>query len=203
MFLRVSLVSSRAFPVARAQENAFADRAKAFIGKVTSEKTPAVVVLVAKDGKIAFQGAGGQADLAANVAATVDTKFRIGSITKQFTAAAILKLAEEGKLKVKDQLDKYYPDFKNAKNITLEHLLTHTSGLHSYTEKADFFSRVSQPIKARDLIDWAKNDEPDFAPGTDFHYCNTAISCSVRSLPASRARPMANTWSHNSLNRWA
>ncbi len=162
-----------AFAPAQAQDNVFADRAKAFIGKVTSEKTPAVAVLVARDGKIAFQGAGGQADLEKKVAATVETKFRIGSVTKQFTAAAILKLAENGKLKIDDRLDKYYPDFKNAKNITLEHLLTHTSGLHSYTENADFFSRVSNPIKSRDLIDWTKNDEPDFAPGTDFHYCNT------------------------------
>ncbi len=116
---------------------------------------------------------GGQADLEKKVAATVETKFRIGSVTKQFTAAAILKLAEDGKLKITDPLDKYYPDFKNAKRITLEHLLTHTSGLHSYTEKPDFFERVAKPIKPRDLIDWTKGDEPDFEPGTDFHYCNT------------------------------
>ncbi len=167
------LMAAGAFSAVHAQENVFADRAKAFIDKVTSEKTPAVVVLVAKDGKIAFQGAGGQADLDKKVAASVETKFRIGSITKQFTAAAILKLAENGKLTLGDSLDKYYPDFKNAKNITIEHLLTHTSGLHSYTEKADFFSRVAQPIKSRELLDWTKNDEPDFAPGTDFHYCNT------------------------------
>ncbi len=180
-------------PAVQAQEKVFAERAQAFISRVTSEKTPAVVVLVARDGQIAFQGAGGQADLEKNVAATVETKFRIGSVTKQFTAAAILKLAENGKLKIRDPLDKYYPDFKGAKNITLEHLLTHTSGFTVTQRKGEFYSRVSHPIKSRDLIDWTKNDEPDFAPGPNSTTATQDTSCSARSLPAFQARPMANT----------
>ena len=167
------LTASSFFQFSFGQVDGFSDQAKAYLAKAASEKTSAAVVLVARDGEIVFQGAAGQADLEKKTAATVDTKFRIGSITKQFTAAAILKLAEEGKLKITDPLLKYFPDYPRAKGITLEHLLTHTSGLHSYTEKGDFYSRVTQPVKPEDLIDWAKDDEPDFAPGTDFHYCNT------------------------------
>jgi CubicO group peptidase (beta-lactamase class C family) len=159
--------------VANGQSEAFAKKAKEVLAKVASDKTSAVAVLVARDGKIEFQGAAGQADLEKKIPATVDTKFRIGSITKQFTAAAILKLAEEGKLKINDPLAKYFPDFTKNKEITLEHLLTHTSGLFGYTEKADFYSRVTQPVKPQELIDWAKNDELEFAPGTEFRYCNT------------------------------
>ena len=159
--------------VAHGQEEGFNVRAEKFLNKVASDKTPAVVVLVARDGKIAFQGAAGRADLDKGTAATVDTKFRIGSITKQFTAAAILKLAEEGKLKVSDPLGKYFPEIPKASGITLEHLLTHTSGLHCYTEKADFYTKVTRLVKPQELIDWAKDDEPEFPPGTNFRYCNT------------------------------
>ena len=175
-FLLVLLtVPTAIFPlnVVHGQTDVFAEKANAFLAKVASDKTSAVAVLVASNGKIVFQGAAGQADLEKQVPATVDTKFRIGSITKQFTAAAILKLAEEGKLKISDPLAKYFPDFTKNKSITLEHLLTHTSGLPGYTEKADFYSRVTQPIKPQDLINWAKNDEMEFAPGTEFSYCNT------------------------------
>lgn len=159
--------------VANAQSDSFAERAQTVLAKIASDKTAAVAVLVARDGKIVFQGAAGQADLEKPTAATVDTKFRVGSITKQFTAAAILKLAEQGKLKISDPLAKYFPEFPNSDRIALEHLLTHTSGLQCYTEKADFYSRVTQPVKPQELLDWARNDEPNFAPGTDFRYCNT------------------------------
>ena len=69
---------------------------------------------------------------------TIDTKFRIGSITKQFTAAAILRLQEQGKLSVRDPLSKFIPDYPRGTEVTLHHLLTHTSGIHSYTSKPNF-----------------------------------------------------------------
>jgi CubicO group peptidase (beta-lactamase class C family) len=169
----VVLAAYSSIQVANGQVAGFAEHAQNYLARVASDKSSAVAVLVARDGKIVYQGAAGQADLEKKTAATVDTKFRIGSITKQFTAAAVLKLAEEGKLKLSDPLLKYFPDYPKATGVTLQHLLTHTSGLHSYTEKPDFYSRVTQPVKPQDLMDWAKEDEPDFAPGTDFHYCNT------------------------------
>jgi len=172
-FFVVALIAVWPLRCVNAQLEGFTEKAKGFLAKAASEKTSAVALLIARDGKIVFQGAAGQADLENKTAATVDTKFRIGSITKQFTAAAVLKLAEKGKLKISDPLSKYYADFPNSDEITLEHLLTHTSGLQSYTEKADFYARVTKPVKPQELIDWTKNDKPDFAPGTNFHYCNT------------------------------
>jgi len=169
----VVLTAYSSIQVANGQVAGFAEHAQNYLARVASDKSSAVAVLVARDGEIVYQGAAGQADLEKKTAATVDTRFRIGSITKQFTAVAILKLAEEGKLKIGDPLLTYFPDYPKATGVTLQHLLTHTSGLHSYTEKPDFYSRVTQPVKPQDLIDWAKDDEPDFAPGTDFHYCNT------------------------------
>lgn len=135
--------------------------------------TPGVAILVARDGQIVFQDGFGYADVANKTPVTVETKFRIGSITKQFTAAAVLRLAEQGRLALTDPLATYFPDFPGGDKITLRHLLTHTSGIHSYTEKPGFMSRVTSPIEPEKLIEWFRNDPPDFAPGAKFHYDNS------------------------------
>src|SRR6185369_5993290 len=101
-----------------------------------------IAVLVARDGKIVFQGGFGFADIAKKEQVTPETKFRIGSISKQFTAAAILKLAEEKKLSLDDSLAKFFPDFPHGEEIKVRQLLTHTSGIHSYTSKPEFLGRV-------------------------------------------------------------
>lgn len=136
-------------------------------------EVPGVAVLVARDGQVVFQGAYGLADVEKRTPVALETKFRIGSVTKQFTAAAILRLADEGKLAITDSLAKYYPDFPQASAITLRHLLTHTSGLHSYTDKPAFMAGVSKPVTPAELIASFQADPPDFAPGTNFRYCNS------------------------------
>lgn len=130
-------------------------------------------VLVARDGKILFEKGYGLADLEAKRAITPTTPFRIGSVTKQFTASAILKLAEQGKLELSDPLSKYYPDFPGGSEITLRHLLTHTSGLHSYTAQPDFSAGVAKPVSSAELITSIQKFPPDFAPGKKWAYCNS------------------------------
>jgi CubicO group peptidase (beta-lactamase class C family) len=151
-----------------------AELAAAQLRELTKGETCGVAVLVARDGQIVFQGGYGYADLAQKTPITPETKFRIGSVTKQFTAAAILKLAEQEKLAITDLLAKFYPEFPNAGAITLRHLLTHTSGLHSYTDKPNFLAGVRAPIAPADLIASFQKDPPDFAPGASFRYCNSA-----------------------------
>ena len=56
---------------------------------------------------------------------------------------------------------------------TLQQLLTHTSGIHSYTDKPEFMEKVSKPIEPAELIAWFRDDPPDFAPGAGFHYNNS------------------------------
>ena len=86
-------------------------------------------VLIARDGKVLFSRGYGMANLEHDVPNTPHTKYRLGSITKQFTAMAILILQERGKLKVEDKVKKYLPDAPKAwDEITIRHLLTHTSG---------------------------------------------------------------------------
>lgn len=83
--------------------------------------------LISKNGKLIYEKAFGMADIEANLPASIENVFRIGSITKQFTAIAILQLYEQGKLDLKDEIQKYVADFPlYPKKITIENLLTHT-----------------------------------------------------------------------------
>src|SRR6185503_6950556 len=127
-------------------------------------------VLVAQNGRVLFEKGYGLADVEKHAAATPETKFRIGSITKQFTAAAILKLQEEGKLSVNDKLSKFIPDYPRGNEVTIHHLLTHTSGIHSYTSKPEFLGSVTAPAKTEDHIQSFKNDPYDFDPGKKWLY---------------------------------
>jgi len=176
--LAAFLAFSTILPVVRGAEDetALSVSAEAF-GKTLAERLSAdgtgEAVLVARQGKILFSQGYGQADREGSVAATPETRFRIGSMTKQFTAAAILKLASEGKLSLADPLTKYLPGYPGGEKITLRHLLNHTSGLHNYTDKPDFASKVATAIAPDDLIAWFRNDPPDFPPGEQFRYCNT------------------------------
>jgi CubicO group peptidase (beta-lactamase class C family) len=143
-----------------------------FTNRITRDSAGAAV-LVAQDGKILFEKGYGLADVEQHVPVTAVTKFRIGSITKQFTAAAILKLQEQGKLSVQDKLAKYIPDFPRGDEVTLHHLLTHTSGIHSYTDKPGFFDTVTKPVTPAELINSFKHDPYDFDPGKKWRYDNS------------------------------
>lgn len=132
-------------------------------------------VLVARDGKPVFRKAFGLANREWDIANTPQTRFRLGSITKQFTAAAILQLAEQGKLSVDDPITKFYPDAPAAwAPITLKHLLTHTSGIPSYTAIPGFFARTARLDLTPEGIVALTRDKPlEFAPGSRYAYDNT------------------------------
>ncbi|MCK5470628.1 MAG: beta-lactamase family protein, partial [Cyclobacteriaceae bacterium] len=109
---------------------------------------PGVVVLVARKGKIVFHEAYGKTDNTVGKAMKKNTIFRIASQSKAITSTAVMMLWEEGKFRLDDPISKFIPEFKNPqvlknfkykdtsystaaadKEITIRHLLTHTSGL--------------------------------------------------------------------------
>jgi len=94
---------------------------------------PGAAVAVVVDGAVIHQQGYGLADLEWGIPIAPDTVFRLASITKQFTATAIMLLAEAGKLGVDDPLTKFLPTYPTSGHeITVHHLLTHTSGIKSY-----------------------------------------------------------------------
>ncbi len=146
---------------------------KGLYSSLDGKVAPGVAILVSKDGNIIYQNGFGYADIEKKQVVKPDTKFRIGSITKQFTASAILRLQEEGKISVTDKLSKFIPDFPRGNEVTIHHLLTHTSGIHSYTAKPDFGDKVTAPITEEALIASFKNDPFDFSPGEKWQYNNS------------------------------
>jgi len=132
-------------------------------------------VLVAVDGQPVLRRGVGLAERELGVAATPETKFRIGSITKQFTATAILQLQEAGKLSIDDPVSKFYPDAPAAwAKITLRHLLTHTSGIPTYTALPGFFDHDARlPHTPEDLIKLTRDKPLEFEPGSRFAYDNS------------------------------
>jgi len=131
-------------------------------------------VLLAKGDQALFSKSYGYADLEWQNTFTPDTKFRIGSITKQFTAACILLLQEEGKLKTSDPVSRFVPNAPAAwKDITLRNLLTHTSGIHNYTDLPDFPKKMALPAKPEEIVAPILTMPLDFAPGEKFSYSNT------------------------------
>jgi CubicO group peptidase (beta-lactamase class C family) len=101
-------------------------------------------------------------------------RFRIGSITKQFTAVAILLLAEEGRLRIEDPLSRYLPDYPGrAGDITLEHLLTHTSGIPNFTGMDSWLGLWRSDLALDELIALFKDEPLDFEPGERWAYSNS------------------------------
>ena len=135
--------------------------------------SPGTAVLIAQNSEILYQKGFGYANLKNQIPITPQTKFRIGSITKQFTASAILKLQEENLLKVTDSLSKFLPDFPRGDEVTIHHLLTHTSGIHNYTNYPEFASAVETHIEAEEIIQLFKTDKLDFNPGEKWSYSNS------------------------------
>jgi CubicO group peptidase (beta-lactamase class C family) len=136
---------------------------------------PGCAALVASGGKILYKKAFGMANLELNVPMQPDMIFRIGSITKQFTAVTILQLEEKGKLSLQDEITKFIPDYPTHGNkITVEHLLTHTSGIRSYTEMKEWNDTVQRKdMSPEALISFFKDQPMDFVPGTRFKYNNS------------------------------
>lgn len=130
-------------------------------------------VLIAEKGKVLVSKGYGLAKAATNTPNAADTKHRLGSITKQFTATLIMQLQEKGKLRVTDKLSKYLPDYPQGDKITIHHLLTHTSGVPSFTGFEDYSKTMAQPSTLPQLIDRFKQKPLEFEPGSKFNYSNS------------------------------
>ena len=130
---------------------------------------PGCAVAVSHQGKLAVSRAYGLADLERNVPITPDSVFDAASVVKQFVAASTLILIEEGRLSLTEDIHKYVPELPDyGHRITLDHLMTHTSGIRDWTGLGPLTGRnvdaLSLTLRQRGL---------DFAPGEEFSYSNS------------------------------
>jgi CubicO group peptidase (beta-lactamase class C family) len=145
---------------------------------VAKKDVAGVVTLVATRDKVLHLSAVGQADIAAGTPMRTDAIGWIASMTKPVTATAILMLQDEGKLSVDDPVAKYIPQLAALKtadgkpgNLTLRHLLTHTSGMAEATAEESQAART-----LADLIPCFASKPLKFEPGSKWQYCQSGIN---------------------------
>lgn len=131
--------------------------------------TPGCACAVSQNGNVVINRAYGAADLERDVPMSPGTIFDIGSSRKQFVAAAILLLAEEKQLSLSDDVHKYVPELPDyGYLITLDHLLTHTSGIRDWT---GLIPIAGGDPDALTLI--LRQRGLNFAPGEEWSYSNS------------------------------
>jgi len=134
-------------------------------------------VVVVKDGRVLVRRAYGLANLETRTPMRPEMVFELGSVTKQFTSTAILMLAEQGKLALDDDIRKYVPAFPDkGVHISVEHLLTHTSGIKDYTNDPKWPEMWRQDLTPAQVVDLVKDAPLEFAPGTKWRYDNTGYT---------------------------
>jgi len=139
------------------------------------EDQPGAAVIVTRDGETLLRGGYGMADLELGVPIRPEHVFRIGSVTKQFTGAAILMLEQEGRLSLSDPLTRFFPDFPTGgRQVTVEQLLGHTSGIRSYTDMPTWPATWRQDLSVPELIATFRDEPFDFEPGESWSYNNSA-----------------------------
>jgi CubicO group peptidase (beta-lactamase class C family) len=173
--LVLALLGAPASAATTADDSDLAAQIEAFLEASYPAEEPGAAVIAVRGGQVVYRGAHGMADLELGVPLAPDMVFRLGSVTKQFTAAAILLLEEQGKLSVDDPITKYLPDYPvHGHEITIAHLLAHTSGIRSYTGIPGWMqSRIKQDLTLDELIDGFDSEPMDFAPGERFLYNNS------------------------------
>jgi CubicO group peptidase (beta-lactamase class C family) len=137
---------------------------------------PGATVIAIKNGEVVLRGAYGMANLEQEIALETDMVFRLGSITKQFTATAIMMLEQQGKLSVTDDITVHLPDYPTqGKVITIENLLTHTSGIPNYTDIPGWMeTRIRNHATNEEMFEGWQALPLEFEPGERYQYSNSA-----------------------------
>lgn len=138
------------------------------------EDGPGGVLLVAKDGEPIYRKGFGYASLELGVKNDPSMSYRIGSISKQFTAVAVLQLAQKDSISLDDPIAEYLPEYNTyGETITISHILSHTSGIPSYTENKDFSEIMFDDQTKDEIVSYFEKDSLLFKPGTDWSYSNS------------------------------
>lgn len=163
-------------PQAPLADPALAARMKAFVEAFHRIGAFSGTVLVARRGRVVFEGSVGEANLEWSIPNTPDTVFRIGSLTKPITAALVLRLVDLGKLRLDGTLASQLAGYRadTGAKVTLRQLLAHTSGIPSFTQDPDYPAFAPQAHRVPDFVKARCSGDLEFEPGTRWAYSNSA-----------------------------
>jgi CubicO group peptidase (beta-lactamase class C family) len=165
--------ASLAFAADPAEQAAKID---ALMSQYADRTTFSGTVLVSNHDRVIFKKSYGLANREWNIPNTPDVKFRLGSITKQFTSMLVMQQVAKGTIALDAHLIEYLPYYRadTGAKVTVHQLLTHTSGIPSYTDDPKFFPDVSRnyyPVE--EFVKTFCSGDLQFEPGTKFHYDNS------------------------------
>lgn len=154
----------------------FADPVDDFVrAQMEQRRIPGLALAIVREGKVTKSEAYGFANLELRVPAHKESVFEIGSVTKQFTAALILMLADDGKLELSNTITQFFDNAPEAwTNVTIRHLLTHTSGIKNYTGLPGF--EVTKRLDARKFVETIGTHPLEAQPGEAYRYCNSGYN---------------------------
>ncbi len=155
-------------------DNEIVEKAESYMNATVKVDGFSGSILVARNGQPVVNRGYGMANVELNVPNKPETVFRLGSITKQFTGMAITMLQERDKLSVNDPICKYFSDCPATwQPITIKHLLTHTSGIISYTSFPDFAKTAGLPTSSSLMYASLKDKPLESVPGEKYSYNNS------------------------------
>lgn len=123
-------------------------------------------------GEPIYQKSFGYADRNEKIPLTKESKFRVGSISKTFTSVLVFKAIEEGRLNLTQSIEGFFPELPNAEKITLSDLLSHRSGIYSFTSSPDYLTWNTVPKSREELYQKILEGKSEFEPGTKAKYSN-------------------------------
>lgn len=164
----------------------------AYLQRSFKPDAPGAAVLVLKEGRVLLSKGYGLASLELGVPVRPDSVFHVASVGKQFTAAAILRLAEQGRVDLQASVGRYFPDAPAAwAPVTVEHLLTHTSGIDNLWNDPAFQHREREDLSPEQLTAVAAAKPLLYAPGTGFTYASVNYTILARILERVTGQPYA------------
>ncbi|MGJ1269219.1 serine hydrolase domain-containing protein [Sphingobacterium spiritivorum] len=130
-------------------------------------------IAISQNGERVYAKSVGYIDLENKIKANENSKYRIGSISKTFTTVLVLKAVEDKKLSLDQTIKQYFPAIKNADKITVSHLLNHRSGIHNFTDDADYLNWNTKVMSEKDMVDVITKAGSDFEPDSKGEYSNS------------------------------
>jgi D-alanyl-D-alanine carboxypeptidase len=181
--------------------------------RMQERNIPGAAIAVIRGGKVIKKKTYGSASVEFDVPVTDDTVFEIGSVSKQMTAAGIMLLVEDGKVRLDERISAYLPNTPEAwKDVTVRHLLTHTSGIKTYSSLDGF--ELSRRVKIDGFIKQLSPYPLDFTPGEKNVYSNSGYNLLAYIIETQSGKPfmefmrerifaplgMTRTWERNPVH---
>ena len=130
-------------------------------------------IAVSHEGRLVYSKQLGFSDVYRRIKADHETKYRIGSISKTFTAVLVLDFIEKKTLNLKETLDSFFPQIANSSRITIEHLLSHRSGIHNFTTSKEYYSWDTTFKSKKTMLKIIADGGSNFTPGTKAEYSDS------------------------------